>query len=223
MTAELSAISSGFPRQLLRRPTSIVLTLAVGLLLVPVNSSAGEALSKTEVIRMLNSSEPSLVKELAIKLKAKHYGIAFEMTQDVEKELKAAGASEGLLQTLRALAPKPPPIRERRAIPVGTYKLESLQMGLKTYEQNGEMQVTKVSDEEYRFSMSLFRPGVLAEEYQGKFTPDQWGDWSLTVESESENNKNDLSYHNHWGSCTDIDDNNLTIFLDTNIMKWAKQ
>lgn len=109
MAAALSAISSGFLRQVLRRPSSIVLTVAVGLVLLPVSTSAAGPLSKTEVVNMLKSSEPSVVKEFAIKLRAHYNGIAFPMTPDVEKELKAAGASQGLLETLRRLAPPPPP------------------------------------------------------------------------------------------------------------------
>ena len=63
-----------------------------------------KALSKDEVIGLLESGvPPSRVGQLA-----REYGVGFEVTPDVESDLKDAGASDELLDTLRKLGAKNP-------------------------------------------------------------------------------------------------------------------
>jgi hypothetical protein len=74
-----------------------------------------EPLTKTEVIRLLeNGVTPDRVGALA-----KQYGIAFQVTEDAEKEIRAAGANDELIGMLKALAPTalPPPAPPSAAKP----------------------------------------------------------------------------------------------------------
>ena len=61
-------------------------------------------LAKSEVIKLLQGDvPPDQVAQIA-----RERGIAFSITPETEKELRAAGATGDLLETLRALASPPP-------------------------------------------------------------------------------------------------------------------
>jgi hypothetical protein len=61
-----------------------------------------KALERDQVIELLESGvAPTRVAELA-----RDYGIAFEITEQVETQLRDAGATDELLATLRELAPR---------------------------------------------------------------------------------------------------------------------
>ncbi len=65
---------------------------------------AREPLTKPEVTRLLqNGVTPDRVGALA-----KQYGIAFQMTEDAEKEFRGAGANDELIGMLKALSPVAP-------------------------------------------------------------------------------------------------------------------
>ena len=71
-----------------------------------------EPLVKAEVIRLLeNGVSPDRVGALA-----KQYGIAFQVNEDAEKQLREAGADDELNGMLRALAPQAAPHAPSRAV-----------------------------------------------------------------------------------------------------------
>jgi hypothetical protein len=71
-----------------------------------------EPLVKAEVIRLLeNGVSPDRVGALA-----KQYGIAFQITEDSEKQLREAGATNELIGMLRALAPAAAPPAPSRTV-----------------------------------------------------------------------------------------------------------
>ncbi|MBI1983753.1 MAG: PEGA domain-containing protein [Acidobacteria bacterium] len=76
-------------------------------LLIPATVEAQKprkALQKDQVIELLESGvAPPRVAELA-----RDYGVAFEITAEVENQLVEAGATDDLLKILRQLAPRPP-------------------------------------------------------------------------------------------------------------------
>jgi hypothetical protein len=76
---------------------------------------AREPLTKTEVIRLLENG----VSTDRVGALAKQYGIAFQLTEDAEKEIRAAGANDELIGMLKALAPTaaPPPTPPSAAKP----------------------------------------------------------------------------------------------------------
>ncbi len=77
---------------------------AVILFALPGRGQAPKPLSKDDVIRLLKGDvSPTHVAELAKERK-----IDFEVTPQVEKELRDAGASDELVMILLKLAPKPP-------------------------------------------------------------------------------------------------------------------
>ena len=65
---------------------------------------ASKPLTEAEVIDLLKNDVPSE----RVEALARQYGIAFEMNDQAESALLVAGASDGLLATLREIAPKPP-------------------------------------------------------------------------------------------------------------------
>ncbi len=64
---------------------------------------AREPLVKSEVIRLLQNG----VSADRVGALAKQYGIAFQVNEDTEKQLREAGADDELIGMLRALAPTP--------------------------------------------------------------------------------------------------------------------
>ncbi len=82
----------------------LVLTMA----LCPTSARGQETrepLTKPEVTRLLqNGVSPDRVGALA-----KQYGIAFQVTDEAEKQLREAGANDELIGMLKALSPAPPP------------------------------------------------------------------------------------------------------------------
>ncbi len=81
-----------------------IMTLAVGLALWPCRAGGQETrepLTRTEVVRLLeNGVAPDRVGALA-----KQYGISFQVTEENESLLRAAGANDELIGMLKALAP----------------------------------------------------------------------------------------------------------------------
>lgn len=78
-------------------------TFTLGFLPAPAQA-AGKRLSKQDVIDLLTGDVPSQ-RVAAI---AQDRGVAFEMTTATEKDIRAAGGSDDLIKTLRALAPHAP-------------------------------------------------------------------------------------------------------------------
>jgi hypothetical protein len=67
--------------------------------------SSTKPFSKDDVVQLLKGSVPAKrVGELALAR-----GIEFQITPEVETELRQVGATDELLSTLRRLAQKPPP------------------------------------------------------------------------------------------------------------------
>ncbi len=64
---------------------------------------ANKPLSKNDVIELLEGE----VEPTEIGNAARSHGITFEMNSATEKELRSAGANDGLINVLRQLAPKP--------------------------------------------------------------------------------------------------------------------
>ncbi len=81
-----------------------IMTLAVGLAVWPCRADGQETrepLTRTEVVRLLeNGVAPDRVGALA-----KQYGISFQVTEENESLLRAAGANDELIGMLKALAP----------------------------------------------------------------------------------------------------------------------
>ena len=84
--------------------TAVVLLSSSLLPLSLEAQTSRKALTKNEVIELLESSvPPARVEQLA-----RQYGLAFSLTPDVETELRDAGATDELVDALRSLVPKPP-------------------------------------------------------------------------------------------------------------------
>jgi hypothetical protein len=91
--------------------TKSIYKLSFGLLILIVCAAAWplcargqeprEPLTKTEVIRLLENG----VSVDRVGTLAKQYGIALQMTEDAEKEIRTAGANDELIGMLKALAP----------------------------------------------------------------------------------------------------------------------
>jgi hypothetical protein len=193
MTTISSENSNRLLAHRLRWSTAVLLILIVGFTISPAKAQVRGPLSETEVLDMLRSSEPSFLKEFAIRIRAKHYGIGFPLTQSIEKDLKAAGASDGLLQILRTLAPKPVQAFRPEPLIAGTYKLNSVRFSLQQDDPDwqGKMELTKISDKVFRFNIRLSRGVVL--EYQGEFKLTDT-DWNATFESVTTEGTNDPDY-----------------------------
>jgi hypothetical protein len=92
-----------------RRTIRIFLLLLAGLLcLLAARTAAAQSppkpLSKTEIVNLLEAQmPPDRLAEVARKR-----GIDFQVTPEIEKELRQAGATSELLTTLREVTPPPP-------------------------------------------------------------------------------------------------------------------
>ena len=105
-----------------RRTIRIFLLSLAGLLcLLAARTAAAQSppkpLSKTEVVNLLETQmPPDRLAEVA-----RQRGIDFQVTPEVEKELRQAGATSDLLTTLREVAPKPAPaLLQIEGAPKGT-------------------------------------------------------------------------------------------------------
>jgi formylglycine-generating enzyme required for sulfatase activity len=80
-----------------------MLILCVGLLpLEPAVQVPHHRLSKEDVLKLLNGQ----VSPRRVGQRAREQGIDFQVTPEVERELRRAGATDELIATLRELAPK---------------------------------------------------------------------------------------------------------------------
>ena len=104
------------PRRIVRRTLAFIAAVVLLHGLLPASLQAQKshkALSKDDVIGLLESGvPPARVGELS-----RQYGLAFTVTPEVEKELRDAGATDELLDSLRGLAPKNPPSATQPATP----------------------------------------------------------------------------------------------------------
>jgi hypothetical protein len=71
-----------------------------------------EPLVKAEVIRLLENG----VSADRVGALAKQYGVAFQVNEETEKQLREAGATDDLIGMLRALAPQAAPHAPSRAV-----------------------------------------------------------------------------------------------------------
>ncbi len=92
----------------------VALLIGAGLAPCPVQAQkAKKPLTTNEVIELLESGvAPERVGELA-----RQYGIAFELTQETENQLRDAGATDELLATFRGLASRTTPQPPRPSVP----------------------------------------------------------------------------------------------------------
>jgi hypothetical protein len=100
------------PRCIFRRWIAplVALVLAMGFCAVNVRAqAAGQPCSKADIIGMLKGGMPPQ----RVATLARQVGIDFQVTPEVESELRRAGATAELLAALRAIAPRPP----RRHLP----------------------------------------------------------------------------------------------------------
>jgi formylglycine-generating enzyme required for sulfatase activity len=93
-------------RTLRRRIAGLVaLLVAVGLGAVNVRAQAARPpYSKQAILELLNGE----VAPQRVAVLARQRGIDFQITPQIESELRRAGATDALLATLREIAPKPP-------------------------------------------------------------------------------------------------------------------
>jgi hypothetical protein len=103
------------------RPLRIATVTATAVLCLPSYNilaqvrTSPKPFSKDDVIRMLKGDVfPKRVEELV-----QERGTSFAMTEEIEKELRAAGATNELLKDLRALAPRPVGSIERATGDIG--------------------------------------------------------------------------------------------------------
>ncbi len=83
-----------------------LLVLGAGIALIPSHADAQKGtkkLTKQDVIDLLTGDVPS--DQVAVE--ARKAGISFQVTPDVEKDIRDAGGTEDLIRTLRTLAPAP--------------------------------------------------------------------------------------------------------------------
>lgn len=149
-----------------RRPRALIATIGATALAVvlctaiqPARAEAQKerkALQRNQVIELLESG----VAPLRVGDLARDYGVAFEMTQEVESQLIDAGATEDLLKTLRELAPRPP------ASPAGAAVLliEATPGGAQAYiddepvgttSSQGRLKLSRLSPGAHRVRLSL--------------------------------------------------------------------
>lgn len=142
-----------------RRPlvAFIGATTSAALLCVAIQPARAEVqkarkpLQRDQVIELLESGvTPLRVGELA-----RDYGVAFEITDQVESQLRYAGATDDLLRTLRQLAPRPP------AAPAGAtgaavLLIQATPGGAQTYIDDEPVGTTSA---EGRLKLSRLAPG----------------------------------------------------------------
>lgn len=98
--------------------TVLLLMLLVGAFTLPplaaLPQTTGKRLAKQDVIDLLTGDVPN--ERVAVI--ARDRGVAFEMNAAAEKDIRAAGGSDELISTLRALAPRAPaPVRKTSRTP----------------------------------------------------------------------------------------------------------
>jgi len=92
---------------------ALLLPMAALLVLPAQDQEKGAPLTEGEIIRLLQGGvSPERVESLA-----HDHGLAFEMTPAVERDLRDAGATETLLQTLQEIASKAAPVAPAKPQP----------------------------------------------------------------------------------------------------------
>ncbi|HEV2349816.1 MAG TPA: SUMF1/EgtB/PvdO family nonheme iron enzyme [Terriglobia bacterium] len=86
-----------------RRCSALLVALVLGLGAVHLNAQARKPYTKEQILGMLKGE----VAPQRVAVLARQRGIDFEITPQVESEVRQAGATDALLATLRSLAPKP--------------------------------------------------------------------------------------------------------------------
>jgi hypothetical protein len=102
-------------RRILQGTAYLLGALLSGVLVFQVVAAQGsrKPLTEKEVLDLLtNEVAPPRVAQLA-----RQFGIAFQITYATEEQLRAAGATDSLIETLRKLAPKPEPALSAPATP----------------------------------------------------------------------------------------------------------
>ena len=93
------------PRRTYRRQMAPLVALVLGLGAVNVRAqAAGPPYTKEAIVGLLKGE----VSPKRVAVLARQRGIDFQITSEVESELRRAGATGELLATLREIAPKPP-------------------------------------------------------------------------------------------------------------------
>jgi formylglycine-generating enzyme required for sulfatase activity len=91
------------PRRTFQRRFAPLVALVIGLCAVNVRAQAGPPYSKDQIVGMLKGE----VSPKRVTVLARQRGINFQITSEVESELRRAGATTELLATLREIAPNP--------------------------------------------------------------------------------------------------------------------
>src|SRR5579862_1364015 len=92
------------PRRTYCRRIPPLVVLVLGLCAVNVHAQSRKPYTKDAIIGMLNGE----VAPQRVAVLARQRGIDFQITPEVESELRRAGATADLLDKLREIAPKPP-------------------------------------------------------------------------------------------------------------------
>ena len=102
--AVLFLLDPGHPRRFRTLGAIAVAVLVLGALLTgPVAlAQKGGKFSETDVVKLLKGAVPPD----RVAVLAKNRGISFQVTDDVERLLREAGANDNLVSTLKQLAPK---------------------------------------------------------------------------------------------------------------------
>ena len=87
------------------RKISAAVLLILAMALVPSLAKGANKLTKQDIIDLLTGDVPSE----RIAAVARESGISFQVTPDVEREIRAARGTEDLIRTLLSISPAPPP------------------------------------------------------------------------------------------------------------------
>lgn len=144
-----------------------VLACAAALTLFPSFSSAqktAKKLSKQDVVELLMTG----VSSSDISRQARDEGISFQVTPDVEREIRGAGGTDALISTLKSLAPRAPAAPSLPSTPPtvapAVLMIESTPGQCQVYvddepmgstSQEGRLKLTKISPGSHTVRISL--------------------------------------------------------------------
>lgn len=137
----------------------IACALALATVLSPrsVAQQSRGPFSEAEVVQALKGDvPPKQVAELA-----RQYGISFQLTAESQARLRKAGATNGLLEALRSLAPPPPlpppkvagPLLIRTIPPAAQVFLDGRPIGMT--DAKGELQLAQLLPGEHKVRLTL--------------------------------------------------------------------
>ncbi len=92
------------PQRTFRRQIAVLVALVLGFCAVNVHAQARKPYTKDAILGLLKGE----VAPQRVAVLARQRGIDFQITSQVESELRRAGATPELLATLREIAPKSP-------------------------------------------------------------------------------------------------------------------